>query len=141
MTSVLAREEWASAVLEQYRKLGQKPAIAFCVSIEHADYMTDFFNSNDIPAIAVHSKGFDPGLAKAKMVNSQIEIIFAVDVFNEGIDVPDIRSIMFLRPTQSMVIFLQQLGRGLRTAPNKKKPLSSISSATTRTPTLFPHFF
>lgn len=121
LTSALAREEWAAAVLNQYHKLGQKPSIAFCVSIEHADYMAGFFNSNNVPAIAVHSKGYDPGLAKAKMASSEIEIIFAVDVFNEGIDVPDIRSILFLRPTQSMVIFLQQLGRGLRTAPNKEK--------------------
>ncbi|OLS18892.1 MAG: hypothetical protein HeimC3_48300 [Candidatus Heimdallarchaeota archaeon LC_3] len=122
LTTQLIREERANKILEEYLSHPTDPTVGFCVSIEHADFMTKFFNEKGIPSIAVHSgKGaLTPGLAKGKIESEQAKIIFAVDTFNEGIDLPNIRKIMLLRPTESITIFIQQIGRGLRKMEGKK---------------------
>lgn len=82
--------------------------------------MAQYFNENGIPSATVHSgtKGnkyvLDREIAIGSIKNAAIKVIFAVDIFNEGVDIPAIDTVMFLRPTESFVIFLQQLGRGLR---------------------------
>ena len=98
--------------------------VGFCVSIKHADFMAEAFNKVGIPSIALHSKMDDAEAerneAKAKLQKGEINCIFTVDLFNEGVDIPDIDTVLFLRPTESMTIFIQQLGRGLRLSEDKE---------------------
>lgn len=96
--------------------------LGFCVSIEHAKFMAEFFNSHGIPSI--HLTGLSDNdqrsTAKARLVNGEIRFIFVVDIYNEGVDIPEVNTVLFLRPTESLTVFLQQLGRGLRLAENKE---------------------
>lgn len=95
--------------------------IGFCVSIAHAKYMADRFNASGIPAISLSSQSPDEERNQAKqwLISGKIRFIFVVDLYNEGVDIPEINTILFLRPTESLTVFLQQLGRGLRLADNK----------------------
>jgi len=104
----------ATMILEKYKEFGSSPAVAFCVSIRHADFMADYFTKEGVPSIAAHSEGAPASEAKYRVQNGEIEVIFAVDIFNEGVDLPAISTVLFLRPTLSLTIFLQQFGRGLR---------------------------
>ncbi len=96
--------------LEEVKGLG------FCVSVEHAKYMADFFNKNKIASMALHgnSSGEERKNAKDKLTKGDIKFIFVVDLYNEGVDIPSVNTILFLRPTESLTVFTQQLGRGLR---------------------------
>ncbi len=96
-------------------------ALGFCVSVAHAEYMTRVFNEAKVPAAQVtgETRREDRDRALADLRDRRINIIFTVDVFNEGVDLPDVDTVLFLRPTESATVFLQQLGRGLRRAPNK----------------------
>lgn len=96
--------------------------LGFCVSIEHAQFMAEWFNERDIPSIALvgNSSDEERRTAKARLVNGDIRFIFVVDIYNEGVDIPEINTVLFLRPTESLTIFLQQLGRGLRLAEDKE---------------------
>ena len=96
--------------------------IGFCVTINHALYMAERFNERGIPSVAVVSRLAPDERNKAisDFKNGHLRFLFSVDVFNEGIDIPEINLVMFLRPTESLTVFLQQLGRGLRHAPEKE---------------------
>lgn len=96
-------------------------AIGFCVSVQHAIYMAEVFNNAGIASVAVSGKTDDVerALALKRLRKREINCIFAVDLFNEGLDLPQVDTILLLRPTQSSTIFIQQLGRGLRRAPDK----------------------
>ncbi|UVJ41528.1 DUF3427 domain-containing protein [Arthrobacter sp. CJ23] len=96
-------------------------AIGFCVSVQHAHYMAEVFNRAGITSVAVHGGTDDAerALALNRLLEREINCIFAVDLFNEGLDLPQVDTILMLRPTQSATIFLQQLGRGLRRADDK----------------------
>ncbi|MBC7519104.1 MAG: DUF3427 domain-containing protein [Microbacteriaceae bacterium] len=96
-------------------------AIGFCVSVAHADYMAKVFTKAGIAAVSISGTTSSSGriAALTELRNGTINCIFAVDLFNEGLDIPHIDTILLLRPTQSATIFLQQLGRGLRRAPGK----------------------
>lgn len=112
-------------ILNHYLKYNSKRAIGFCTSRHHAEYMAKVFNENNIPSAAVYSgeKGEyseERNIALSKLTSGELKVIFSVDMFNEGLDVPAIDMVMFLRPTQSSTIFLQQLGRGLRKFKDKK---------------------
>lgn len=122
----LSREGRAELVLETYRKLALKRSIGFCVSIRHAEYMAEFFSRNGVPSAAVHSANYkqssytmERSTAIKALKEGALDIIFSVDIFNEGVDIPSLDTVLFLRPTESFVIFLQQLGRGLRKYPEK----------------------
>ncbi|WP_411838282.1 DUF3427 domain-containing protein [Paenarthrobacter ureafaciens] len=96
-------------------------ALGFCVSVQHAHYMARVFNDAGITSVAVDG-GTDEAAradALARLRNREVNCIFAVDIFNEGLDIPEVDTILMLRPTQSATIFLQQLGRGLRRADDK----------------------
>ncbi len=100
----------------------QTRTLAFCISKRHADFMADYFNNKGVHAAAVYSDSIlSRGEALEQLRSGRIEILFSVDLFNEGMDLPGIDSIMMLRPTESKILFLQQLGRGLRIAPGKEK--------------------
>ena len=114
----------AELVLNHYLKYNSTKAIGFCSSIKHAEYMAKYFTNNHIESSAVHSgeqSKYAEERKKAiyKLMNGELKILFTVDMFNEGIDIPEIDTVLFLRPTQSPTIFLQQLGRGLRKSKNK----------------------
>ena len=112
-------------VVKHYRKHGSGRALGFCSSRAHAAEMARVFRSNGIPAAAVVSEGAsevceERGQAIRELETGELRVIFSVDMFNEGVDIPDVDTVMFLRPTESPVVFLQQLGRGLRLAPGKE---------------------
>jgi superfamily II DNA or RNA helicase len=96
-------------------------ALGFCVSVAHAEYMARRFVEAGIEARAI--SGATPAREReetlAHLRTRRINAVFAVDVLNEGLDVPDVDTILMLRPTESATIFLQQLGRGLRRTPTK----------------------
>ncbi|WP_299057327.1 DUF3427 domain-containing protein [uncultured Nocardioides sp.] len=96
-------------------------ALGFCVGVEHARYMEERFRQAGIPAQAV--SGETPAAERAQALldlrERRLNILFAADLFNEGLDIPDIDTVLMLRPTESATVFLQQLGRGLRRTPDK----------------------
>ena len=101
-----------------------KKAIGFCVNIQHAIDMASFFAAKGIPAAAVHSDTTLLSTERKKALiqdfrDNALQMLFTVDLFNEGVDFPDVEALLFLRPTESKTIFIQQLGRGLRLSPNK----------------------
>ena len=95
--------------------------LGFCVSIEHAKFMAEYFNAAGIPSICLVGASGDEerNTAKKRLVDGEIRFIFIVDIYNEGVDIPEVNTILFLRPTESLTIFLQQLGRGLRLSEGK----------------------
>lgn len=99
----------------------QMRAIGFCVSVQHAMYMAEVFTRAGISSAAVH--GSTPQVERDEILRRlrerEINCVFAVDLFNEGLDVPEIDTVLLLRPTQSSTVFLQQIGRGLRRAEGK----------------------
>ncbi|MFD1382849.1 DUF3427 domain-containing protein [Rhodanobacter aciditrophus] len=101
--------------------ISQMKALAFCVSREHADYMTKQFLLKGIKADILTSENSDQRQQKQQVLRSgQINVLCVVDIFNEGVDIPEVDTLLFLRPTESLTIFLQQLGRGLRLAEGKE---------------------
>ncbi|PIQ62268.1 MAG: hypothetical protein COV99_06640 [Bacteroidetes bacterium CG12_big_fil_rev_8_21_14_0_65_60_17] len=97
-------------------------ALGFCVGVEHAGYMAARFTEAGIPAMALTgtSPREERDLAVGRLRRGELCVIFVVDLFNEGVDIPEIDTVMFLRPTESATIFLQQLGRGLRLCDDKE---------------------
>ena len=112
-------------ILNHYKKYNSSRALGFCTSKKHAEYMAKYFCENGISSVAVYSGEdgeYSGNRAEAlnKLTKGEIKVIFSVDMFNEGLDIPSIDMVMFLRPTQSPTVFLQQLGRGLRKHKDKK---------------------
>lgn len=95
--------------------------LGFCVSKKHAEYMASKFNEANIPSISLDadSKKDERDSAQSRLVKGEIKFIFTVDLYNEGVDIPEVNTVMFLRPTESLTVFLQQLGRGLRLSEGK----------------------
>jgi superfamily II DNA or RNA helicase/HKD family nuclease len=112
-------------VLRALREVVAEPsvmrALAFCVSVEHAEFMATRFRQAGLNALAV--TGQTPAEQRAEALQAlrsgTVQVLFTVDLFNEGVDVPEIDTVLFLRPTESATVFLQQLGRGLRKARDK----------------------
>lgn len=122
LSNKLATLGRAKHALKEWRRLKQKRTLAFCVSIKHADFMAEQFTRAGVVAKAVYG-GSSLGRAEAleQLASGEIEVLFSVDLFNEGMNLPLIDTIMMLRPTESSILFLQQLGRGLRKAEGKVK--------------------
>jgi superfamily II DNA or RNA helicase len=106
---------------ERVADVGSMRALGFCVSIEHARFMAEQFVVRGIPARAVwgDSTPEERGSALADLRSGEIAVFFTVDLFNEGIDLPTVDTLLMVRPTESGTSFLQQLGRGLRRAEGK----------------------
>ena len=96
--------------------------LGFCVSIEHAKYMADIFTRIGIPSVHLSSESENEvrRTVQKRLREKEIRFIFVVDLYNEGVDIPEVNTILFLRPTESMTVFLQQLGRGLRLCEGKE---------------------
>jgi superfamily II DNA or RNA helicase/SOS-response transcriptional repressor LexA len=122
LDSQLATIARAKHILEAWRERKLTRTLAFCVSKKHADYMSEFFSRNGVRAVSVHSESPMRRTAALNLLREgYIDIIFSVDLFNEGVDVPCIDTVLMIRPTESKIIFLQQLGRGLRTSHDTRK--------------------
>lgn len=126
LTNVLTADNvWANRVIEQVDATVADPqrmrALGFCVGVGHARFMADRFSDAGIPAVAI--SGESPmdqrRQALTDLRNGSVAVIFTVDLFNEGVDLPTVDTLLMLRPTDSPTLFLQQLGRGLRKAVDK----------------------
>ena len=125
LEDALSINKRAELILNHYKKYKSSSALGFCTSKSHAEFMAKYFNEQGIPSCAVYSGGEgeyneERNIALSKLRKEEIKVIFSVDMFNEGLDVKSIDMVMFLRPTESPTVFLQQLGRGLRKDKNKK---------------------
>ncbi len=110
------------AILKEYLEKGQgDKAIGFCVSIIHAERMAEFFCSHGISAVSIHSGSSDRDQLISDFRDNKYQVAFTVDLFNEGVDFPNVRVLLFLRPTESKTVFIQQLGRGLRLCAGKER--------------------
>ena len=107
--------------LEKYTKdINDVRALGYCVSMEHAKFMTEKFTLAGLKADYLTSKNSkDRDFIRQKLEKKEVNYLFVVDMFNEGIDIPEIDTVLFLRPTESLTVFLQQLGRGLRLHEDK----------------------
>lgn len=110
------------SLLKYVTDMEEVKGLGFCVSISHAEFMADYFNQHHIPAISLTGQSGEEERqhAKKRLVDGEIRFIFVVDIYNEGVDIPEVNTVLFLRPTESLTVFLQQLGRGLRTAKDKE---------------------
>lgn len=107
-------------IYKNYLKYHSERALGFCCSREHAEEMAREFNRRRVASVAVYSNADgefseNRDTAIKRLLKKEIKVIFSVDMFNEGVDIASLDMVMFLRPTESPIIFLQQLGRGLRT--------------------------
>jgi superfamily II DNA or RNA helicase/HKD family nuclease len=116
----------AALVLEKVHEIVLNPhrarGLAFCVSVAHAEFMSRFFNEHGLPSMALSGQSPDDlrFAAKDRLRAREINFIFVVDLYNEGVDLPEVDTLLFLRPTESLTMFLQQLGRGLRLHQEKE---------------------
>ena len=123
--SVNKRTDYIIEKMNYYGFDGEKrKALGFCASVEHAKFMSHEFNSKNIKSTYLSSAdSIEKRVQTIKNLqddNHDLEVIFTVDIFNEGVDIPDINTVLFLRPTMSSIVFAQQLGRGLRKYKNKE---------------------
>ncbi len=101
--------------------ISEMRALAFCVSKEHANFMAKKFTLKNIACgVLTSDNSKDREVMQQRLKSKQINVLFVVDIFNEGVDIPELDTLLFLRPTESLTIFLQQLGRGLRLTDNKE---------------------
>ncbi|MGL5573935.1 MAG: DEAD/DEAH box helicase [Sarcina sp.] len=122
VAKILQINERVDFVIEKMNFYGfdgdKRKCVGFCVNVAHARYMAQQFNLRGIKSIALTSKNsIEERREKIKNLeddNADLEVIFTVDLFNEGVDIPPVNTILMLRPTQSSIVFIQQLGRGLR---------------------------
>ena len=125
MTTHVATQSRARNAYEQLQKHGgpHPRALAFCVSQRHADFMADFLRQQGLRAVAVHSGETSAPRAQSldELSEGKLDVICAVDVFNEGLDLPELDTILMLRPTESRILWLQQFGRGLRKTKDDKQ--------------------
>ncbi|MDK2046811.1 DEAD/DEAH box helicase [Aliarcobacter butzleri] len=125
LLSVNKRVDFIIDKMNFYSNSGNKrKVLGFCVSKEHCNFMSEEFNKKGINSITLTSEDTiskrEESIKRLENENDSLEVIFTVDIFNEGIDIPSINMVLFLRPTNSPIVFVQQLGRGLRKYQNKE---------------------
>jgi superfamily II DNA or RNA helicase/HKD family nuclease len=112
-------------VINEWTRLTGDPrrckALVFCVSVAHAEFMTRRFNEAGLPALCVtgETPRNEQLRAPHRLANGDVCALVTVDLYNEGVDIPDVDTLLLLRPTQSALLFQQQIGRGLRLSPGK----------------------
>lgn len=116
------KEEVAQKILRAWEKKKQTKTLAFCSSIRQANFLSRYFNKNGYQTVSLHSQQMDISRKQAiqELSNGLLDVIFAVDLFNEGVDIPSVDTLLFVRPTESLTVFTQQIGRGLRLHPGKE---------------------
>lgn len=125
LEEALMVERRGNLIFNHYNKYKSHRALGFCSSKNHAEYMARYFNEKGVKACSVYSGELgqhclDRKEAIEKLQSGELKVIFSVDMFNEGLDIPSVDLVMLLRPTESPTVFLQQLGRGLRKYKDKK---------------------
>ncbi|MBM7581128.1 DUF3427 domain-containing protein [Jeotgalibacillus terrae] len=120
-----ARVEHIMHYMNFYGYQGTKrKALGFCVTVEHARYMANEFTARDVPSLALSGddkpEAREHAIARLEDPDDPLECLFSVDIFNEGVDIPSVNLVLLLRPTESPIVFIQQLGRGLRKHPEKE---------------------
>jgi superfamily II DNA or RNA helicase/HKD family nuclease len=116
------REDLALKILRAWEDKKQTRTLAFCSSIRQANFLANYFNQHGYQTVSLHSQQVDISRSQAisKLHNGEINAIFTVDLFNEGVDIPAVDTLLFVRPTESLTVFTQQIGRGLRLHPGKE---------------------
>ena len=111
-----------TALLKYVTDIDEVRGLGFCVTVDHAKFMCRYFNDHNIPSMCLTGQSSDEerAAAKRRLVSGEVRFIFVVDIYNEGVDIPEVNTVLFLRPTESLTIFLQQLGRGLRLSEDKE---------------------
>ena len=111
-----------ASLLKYVTDIDKVKGLGFCVSVDHARFMCQYFTDHGIPSMFLTGQSPDEerSTAKDSLVTGKVRFIFVVDIYNEGVDIPEVNTVLFLRPTESLTIFLQQLGRGLRLAEEKE---------------------
>ena len=111
----------SDAINRYVNEIGSIKGLGFCVSQDHARFMSHRFNKMGLKSCALdsHSNIDERRQAKKKLENGEIQFIFVIDLYNEGVDIPSVNTVLFLRPTESATVFIQQLGRGLRITDDK----------------------
>lgn len=158
LEAAVATQERAQASYDEWLSRRGSKTLAFCASMHHADFTAEFFRERGVRAVSVHSGPSSAPRHESldELRAGELDVVFAVDLFNEGLDVPDIDTVLMLRPTESSIIFLQQLGRGLRIREGKDgltvidfignhrsflmKPRTLLSLARGETPTMLQVF-
>ncbi|WP_100400825.1 DEAD/DEAH box helicase family protein [Bacillus sp. FJAT-44742] len=117
------REETAGNIYQSWLKNKQTRTLAFCSSIKQANFLNKYFREKGIRSACVssHTQDINRSEAIEKISDGSLDIIFSVDLFNEGTDIPSLDTLLFVRPTESLTIFTQQIGRGLRLSEDKDK--------------------
>lgn len=115
------RDDMAEKILQAWLDKKQTRTIGFCSSIRQANFLSNYFNSKGFKTVALHSKQINIGRQDAiqKLAGGELDVIFTVDLFNEGVDIPAVDTLLFVRPTESLTVFTQQIGRGLRLYDSK----------------------
>ena len=123
LLKVQLREEMAEKILQAWNTYKQTRTLVFCSSIRQAVFLSNYFNKQGYKTVPLHSKQVNISRNQAiKMLEKgELDAIFTVDLFNEGVDIPAVDTLLFVRPTESLTVFTQQIGRGLRLHDDKEK--------------------
>ena len=107
-----------NSILKYVTDIDEVKGLGFCVSIAHAQFMARYFNTHGIPSMALTGDSPDEerNAAKQRLVSGELRFLFVVDIYNEGVDIPEVNTVLFLRPTESLTVFLQQLPAALPAA-------------------------
>lgn len=121
LLSLQLRTSYAEKIIEAWEAHKQEKSLVFCSSIRQAEFLSGYFNERGYRTIALTSK--PNGMSRAEVINmledGRLDAIFTVDLFNEGVDIPSVDTLLFVRPTESLTVFTQQIGRGLRLHESK----------------------
>lgn len=120
------RESTADGIFDAWQNHKQTRTIAFCSSIAQANFLAHHFNEQGTTCVSLHSRTTDLSRQEAiqRLQDGLLDVIFTVDLFNEGVDIPAVDTLLFVRPTESLTVFTQQVGRGLRL--HEGKPFCTI---------------
>lgn len=121
LLSVQLKQSQAGKIYDAWKRHKQTRTLGFCSSIQQADFLANYFKGLGVQALSLHSQTNEMTRAEAirQITSGELEIIFSVNLFNEGVDIPCIDTLLFVRPTESLTVFTQQVGRGLRLFENK----------------------
>ncbi|BCB04081.1 DEAD/DEAH box helicase family protein [Bacillus sp. KH172YL63] len=123
LLSVQLRTSYAEKVIEAWESHKQERSLVFCSSIRQAEFLSGYFNERRYRTIALTSK--PSGMSRSEVIkmleDGTLDAIFTVDLFNEGVDIPSVDTLLFVRPTESLTVFTQQVGRGLRLHESKNQ--------------------
>ncbi|QQE80525.1 DEAD/DEAH box helicase family protein [Alicyclobacillus sp. SO9] len=116
LAAIQLRDNAAKAVYGAWAQHRQTRTLAFCSSIRQANLLASHFTKRGVRSLSLHShtSGVSRQQATQSLAAGEIEIVFTVDLFNEGVDIPKVDTLLFVRPTESLTVFTQQIGRGLR---------------------------